>query len=79
MGPCTNRESDPAQPIERDLSGLMVPPDHEQFLARRAVPVGRLIVDAGIADIETFDDAVAQWPAALDYPPAHEWSMVADA
>ena len=33
-------------------------------------------MDAAVADIQAFDDAVAQRSATLDHPPAHERNMV---
>jgi hypothetical protein len=61
----------PAQGVERDLAGLMIAPDHQQVLARCAVPARRIVVDAAVAHIHAGDNAVAQRPAALDDPPAH--------
>ena len=66
------RNEPPAQRVEGDLSRLMIAPDHQEVLARRAVPAGWEIVAAAVARIEAFYDAIPQWSAALDYPPAHE-------
>jgi hypothetical protein len=44
------RNEAPAQRIEY-FAGLVVAPDHQQVLARRAVRPGRIVVDAAIADV----------------------------
>ncbi len=61
----------PPQGVERHLAGLMIAPNHQQVLARCAVPARRIVVYAAVAHIHAGDDAVPQWSAALDDPPAH--------
>jgi hypothetical protein len=44
---------------------------NQQLLARRAIPPGWIIVDAGIAHVHAIDDGISKRPAALDDPPTH--------
>jgi hypothetical protein len=50
----------------------MIAPDDEELLAWRGIPPGRIIVDAAIAHVDAFDDAITYRTAALDNPPAHD-------
>ena len=70
------RDEAPAQRIERYFAGLVVAPDHQQVLARRAVPPRRIVVHAAIANVHPVHDRVAYRRAALDDPPAHNSYMV---
>jgi hypothetical protein len=65
-----------AQRVELDFARLMIAPDHQQVLARRAIPARRVVVDAAVAYVEAINDGVAQWPAALDNSPAHNRNVV---
>jgi hypothetical protein len=49
----------------------MIAPDDEQFLARRGVPAGRIIMDAAVAHVYAIDEGITKRPAALDNTPAH--------
>jgi hypothetical protein len=50
------RDEPPAERIERYLASLVVAPDHQQVLARRAIPPRRIVVDAAIADVHSVHD-----------------------
>jgi hypothetical protein len=54
----------------------MLAADHQQVLARRAVPPGRIVVDAAIADVHPVYDRIAYRRAALDDPSAHHRNVV---
>jgi hypothetical protein len=66
-----------ASGIERDLPSLVIAPDNEQFLFRRGVPPGRIIVHATVAHVHAIDDGIPKRSAALDDPPAHDLHIVA--
>ena len=66
------RDETPAQRVERDLAGLMIAPNHQQVFARRTVSPRRIVVHAAVTHIHAGDNAVTQWPAALDDPSAHD-------
>ena len=53
------------------MPGFVVTPDDQQLLARGTIPAWWEIVDAAVARIEAFHDAVSQRSAALDYSAAH--------
>jgi AcrR family transcriptional regulator len=62
----------PTQRIERHLASLMIAPDHQQFLAWRAVPARRVVVNAAVADAHAFNNRKTYRGAALDDPSAHD-------
>src|SRR6516165_7856475 len=70
------RDQAPAQWVERYLAGLMIAADHQQFLARRAIPPGWIIVHATVAHVHAINDDIPKWPAALDNSPAHRLDIV---
>jgi hypothetical protein len=49
----------------------MVPPDDQQFLARRRVPPRWVVVGAAVAHVHAFDEGIVKGAAALDYSSAH--------
>jgi hypothetical protein len=54
-----------------DLAGLMIAPDHQQFLAWRAVPTRRIVVRAAVAGVHAFNNGKTYRRAALvDVPEA---------
>jgi len=55
----------------RHLAGLKIAPDHQQVLARRTIPAGRIIVQAAVAHIHAIDNGIPYRCAALDHSPAH--------
>src|SRR5215211_1977026 len=61
----------PFQEVERALAGLRVLPDDEQILARASVPAARVIVEPGIADIQSVHERVLDWALGLDDASAH--------
>jgi hypothetical protein len=65
------RDQAPAQRIKGDLSGLVIGPDYQQVLARCAVPARRVVVDAGVANVQAINDGITYRRTALDDPPAH--------
>src|SRR5262245_17696895 len=65
------RDQTPAQRVERYLSGLVIAADDEQFLAGRAIPSRRIVVETTVAHVHAIDDGIAKRPAALDDPPTH--------
>src|ERR1700693_146168 len=73
------RDEAPAQQVERALSGLMIFPDHQQFLARRPVVAGLQPGNAGVRRIQPLDDRKAQGLARLDDPAAHGPNLCAAA
>ena len=56
------RNQTPAQRIERDLAGLMIAPNDEEFLARCSIPARRIIVDAVVRHVDAFDDGITYRP-----------------
>ena len=72
------RDQAPPQRIERYFTGGMIAPDHQQILARRAVPTRRIVVQA-LAHAHAINDGIAKRPAALDDPPTHEVDIVISA
>jgi hypothetical protein len=54
----------------------MLVADHQQVLARRAVPPGRIVLDAAIADVHPVHDRIARRRAALDDPSAYHRNVV---
>src|SRR5262249_35740200 len=70
------RDQAPAQWVERYLAGLVIAADHHQFLARRAIPPGWIIVHVTVADVHAINDGIPKWPAALDNSPAHRLDIV---
>jgi hypothetical protein len=54
------------------VASFVIAPDYKQVLTRRGIPPRRIIMRTAVADIYPFDDAIAQWTAALDDPPAHD-------
>jgi hypothetical protein len=59
------------QGFVRHLAGLKIAPDHQQVLARRTIPAGRIIVQAAVAHIHAIDNGIPYRCAALDHSPAH--------
>ena len=49
----------PAQGVERQFAGLMIAPDHQQLLAGRGIPPGRIIVYSAIERVHTIDNGNA--------------------
>src|SRR5262249_39516976 len=70
------RDQAPAQRVERYLSGLVIAADDEQFLAGRAIPSRRIVVETTVAYVHAIDDGIAKRRAALDDPPAHSLDIV---
>jgi hypothetical protein len=56
----------------------MIAPDDQQVLARRAVPAGRIVVDAAVAHVHAIDDGIAYRRATLDNSPAHDGNMASE-
>jgi hypothetical protein len=50
------RDKAPTERLERYLSGLVIATDDQQFLARRGVPLRRIVVHAAVAHVRTIDD-----------------------
>ncbi len=73
------RDEAPAQQVERALSGLMIFPDHQQFLAGCPVVAGLQPGNAGIRRIQPLDDRKTQGLARLDDPAAHGSNLCAAA
>jgi hypothetical protein len=48
----------PAERIERHCTSLMIAPDYQRVLARRAVPSWRIVVDAAVAHVHAFENGV---------------------
>src|SRR5215475_10678321 len=65
------RDQAPAQRVERYLAGLVIAADDQQFLTRRSVPPGRIIVHASVAHVHAIDAGITKRSAALDDPPTH--------
>src|SRR5262245_11857251 len=65
------RDQAPAQRVERYLAGLVIAADDQQFLTRRSVPPGRIIVHATVAHVHAINDGITKRSAALDDPSTH--------
>src|SRR5215471_924661 len=66
------RNQAPAQWIEREFAGRMIPPDDQQLLARGGIPAWRIVVQAAVAHIKAIYDGIPKRSAALDDSPAHD-------
>jgi len=53
------RDKASAQRVEGHNASVVIAPDHQQVLARRGIPSGRIVMRAAVADIHPFDDAIA--------------------
>ena len=53
------------------VAGLVIAPDHQQVLARRAVLSGWVVVNAAVANVQAINDGITYRRTALDDPPAH--------
>src|SRR5262249_47660727 len=69
--PASMRNEAPAQRLQGDLTGPVIAADHEQVLARRAVPPRPIVVHAAVTRVHAIDDGIPKRSAALDDPPAH--------
>jgi hypothetical protein len=54
LAPVRNEAS--AERVERDLAGLVIPPDDQEFLARRGVPARRVVVHPAVAHVHAIND-----------------------
>src|SRR5262249_31767123 len=66
----------PAQRVERHLASLVIAPDYQQVLARRAVPSGRIIVHAGVTHGQGMGDGITEVSRGFDNSPAHDGYVV---
>ena len=65
----------PLEKVERAFSRLRILSDHEQFLARAAVPSTRIIVQPGVADIQSVHEGVIHRPFGLNDTSTHDPDM----
>src|SRR5262249_13631704 len=65
------RNQAPAQWIDREFAGRVIPPDDPQLLARGGIPAWRIVVYVAVANIEAIYDGIPKRSAALDDSPAH--------
>jgi hypothetical protein len=65
----------PLERVERAFSRFRILSDHEQFLARAAVPSTRIIVQPGVADIQSVDEGVIHRPFGLNDTSTHVADM----
>ena len=49
----------PAQRVEGHYASFVIAPDYQQVLARRGIPPERIVMRTALADIHSFDDAIA--------------------
>jgi hypothetical protein len=49
----------PAQRVEGHYASFVIAPDYQQVLAWRSIPPERIVMRTALADIHSFDDAIA--------------------
>jgi hypothetical protein len=65
----------PLEKVERAFPRLGILSDYEQFLARAAVPSTRIIVQPGVADIQSVHEGVIHRPFGLNDATTHDPDM----